>query len=190
METTVISNFLAKVLNLAQKKHPIDTGEIEGKSIGIDIQSLPHTIGLTVRDGQFQASTFEDADVTMTGSFRAFVTMINNEDALDSDELLINGKLQAAKRYQKVFSSLQLDWEKLLASFLPDGLAERGAEHIQIALGLGKQFIDDLTQGLSDYVIYEKKLVVNQDEYRHFQAHLNDTIERVERLLKHVQQQS
>ncbi len=190
METTVISNFLAKVLTIAQTKNPIDTSEIEGKSIGIDIQGLPHTIGLTVRDGEFQASAFEDADVTMTGSFRAFIAMINDEDALDNDELLINGKLQAAKRYQKAFSSLQLDWEKLLASFLPDGLAERGAEHIQIALGLGKQFVGDLTQGLSDYVIYEKKLVVNQDEYQHFQTRLNDTIARVERLLKDVQQRS
>lgn len=181
----MLSNILASLLNLANQHQAIDLSEIDGKSIGIDIHESPQTIGLKVENGKFHGIDYAEVDVTLSGNLRAFLAMIKSADALESDELMISGKLQAAKRYQQVFSELRFDWEKFLSGFLPQEIAERGAEHIRVSLDIAKQMGDDLLVGFSDYAI-DKEWVVSQAEYAQFQAKLQSTLARVERLLSEL----
>lgn len=178
----MLSNILASLLNLANHRQSIDLSDIEGKSIGIDIDESPQTIGLKVENNKFHGIDYAEVDVTLSGNLKAFLAMIKSADALDSDDLMISGKLQAAKRYQKVFSELSFDWEKFLSTFLPKDIAERGAEHIRISLDIAKQMGNDLFVGFSDYAT-DKEWVVSKEEYAQFSHKLQATLARIERLI-------
>lgn len=184
----MLSTILARLLNLANQKQAINLSDVEGKSIGIDITESPQSIALLVRDNQFHTIEFSEVDVTLSGNLRAFLAMIKDAEALDSDDLMISGKLQAAKRYQQVFSQLGVDWEKFFTNFIPKDVAERGVEHLRDGMAFAKQVGDDLFVGLVDYLSSDKALFVQQTEYQIFADRLQSTLSRVDKLLNDLAQ--
>lgn len=181
----MLANILANLLNLANQRQAIDLSDIEGKSIGIDISESPQTIGLKVLNNKFYAIDYSEVDVTLSGDLRAFLAMLKDADALESDELMISGKLQAAKRYQKVFAELRFDWEKFLGGFIPPELVEKASEQVRLSLDIAKQMGNDLLVGFSDYAS-DKEWVVSEAEYAKFSGKLQTTLNKVEQLINEI----
>lgn len=157
----------ATLLNAASKVHPdIDTAALEGRSFCVAIDELPQDIAIRVDEGLVVAlEEAEVADVTISGSLKAIVYMISHtEDGLENDDLYIAGKISTARQFQQFLAGFSLDWQRFFAQFMPEAQAAKTAAAVEQGLHVAKGSAEQLGQGIKDYLLHEKKLVVQQPE--------------------------
>lgn len=163
-----LSAVFATLLNLAAANNRyVEVAPLSGRSFVIAINELPQDIAITVENDKFTALADDDithADVTISGSIKAVVNMIQDADGLDNDELYIVGKIAAAKQLQHFLASLSVDWQGFFSRFLPDEIAAKVADACEQGLHFARGGAEQLAEALKRYIIEDQQLLVRRQE--------------------------
>lgn len=164
-----LSRLFAAVLNVAIKTNPeADIAVLEGRSFAIAIDELPQDIAISVENGKVVAvaeDTVPEVDVIISGNFKAVLNMIQDQhEGLEADELYISGKINTAKRFQQFLGSLGIHWQGFFAQFMDEDKAATLADAIEQGLHVAKGGIEQVGEGVKNYVLHEKQWLVSQAE--------------------------
>lgn len=180
----------ATLLNVAIKVHPdMDTVPLEGRSFCVAIDELPQDIAIRIDHGRVLAlEEAEVADVTVSGSLKAVIDMMNHEnEGLDSDDLYIAGKISTARQFQHFLASFSVDWQAFFAQFMPEAQAAKTADVLAQGIHAAKGSIEQLglgvKVGVKDFLIHDKKLLVQRSELDELADGIVDLHQRLDALL-------
>lgn len=182
----------ATLLNVAIKVHPnMDTAPLEGRSFCVAIDELPQDIAIRIDNGRvFALDEAEVADVTVSGSLKAIIYMMSHEnDGLDSDELYIAGKISTARQFQHFLAGFSLDWQAFFAQFMPEAQATKTADVVAQGLHVARGGAEQLGQSIQDYLIHDKKWLVQQPELDELADGIADLHQRLDVLLTNLASQ-
>ncbi len=188
-----LSHLFAGLLNIAVKLHPeADTTALHGHSFAIAIDELPQDIAIRVQDGKIVAvaeAEVADVDVIVSGNLKAVLKMLQDEEAgLDNDALYISGKISTLKRFQHFINGLGIHWQAFFAQFMDDNKAAKLTQAIEQSLHVAKGGIEQLGQGIKQYVIDDKQWLVSQAELDEFSRAITMFYQRLDRLNKRLAQ--
>lgn len=163
-----LSKAFVALLNLGLKAQPnINIESLEGRSFAIAIDELPQDIAIRIENATISAVEEQDipqVDVTISGSLKAIIAMIqNSDDGLESDDLYIIGKISTAKLFQQFLASFSLDFQSFFAQFMSEENASKTATFVEQGLHVAKGGIERVGMCIKEYV-EKKQLVVNNTE--------------------------
>ncbi len=135
-------------------------------------------------------------DVTLTGSPLAFARMGLSDAprrALFAGEIVVEGDMTSAQRFQSLFERLDIDWESLLARFTGQGIAARIAEDFRTAHAWSKDTLDTWRMNVGEYLQEESRELPAEAEAELFYADV-DTLradfDRLEARIMRLEQKS
>lgn len=99
-------------------------------------------------------------DVTFSGSPLAFARIglsDNPRRALFVGEVVVEGDMTAAQRFQRLFDRLDIPWENLLARFTGQAIAARMAYDLRSARAWGKDSAEALEMNVAEYLQEESR---------------------------------
>ena len=134
--------------------------------INIKLSIQPHPAGL-----QLDLMEREDADVTLNGSCRDFLTLLTSADqsqAMFGKSIQITGDSALATRLTNILKDAALDWEGILASIIGDLPASQLAAFIRYKAGFYLQTGRSLKLNLEEYLQEEIHLLPTRPEIEHF----------------------
>lgn len=187
-----LSNAFATLLNIANKAHPtIDTHAIEGRSFCVAIDELPQDIAIRIDNGRVVAlEDNEVPDVTISGSLKAILYMITNEqDGLENDDLYISGKISTARQFQQFLAGFSLDWQGFFSQFMSDDNATRAASVVEQGIHVAKGGAEALKTHLRSYLIDDKKILVTRPEFDEWADGVSVLFSRIDHLLTKIEKQ-
>ena len=123
--------------------------------------------------------------VTLTGTGFSFLQSFlsgNNSISAKKFDLQMQGNAHIAQAWQQLFSKLDVDWQAFLEPVFGEQGAYRGIKAFNF---IKKQIIktkDKILQDSSEYLKYEKKLLVPEHFVKHFSAEVTDTSQAIARL--------
>lgn len=107
------------------------------------------------------------ADVQLRGSPWAFLKLAGSEDAhreLFSGEIAVSGDTETARRFQRLFDKLDIDWEEHLSHLTGDWLARRAGNLFRAS----RQWLRDLGNSnrldLAEFLVEESRDVPARSE--------------------------
>jgi len=101
-----------------------------------------------------------EPDVTLSGSPLAFARMGLSDSprrALFEGEVIVEGDMTAAQRFQTLFERLDIDWESLLARLTGKTLAARLVDDLRNAHAWGKDTLDAWRMNIAEYFQEESR---------------------------------
>jgi ubiquinone biosynthesis protein UbiJ len=135
---------------------PTYLAPLSGKVINIHL--TPFDLQLFICPGENSMEilpSFEGKpDVTLSGSPLAFARMglsANPRRALFSGDVIIEGDMTTARRFQSLFERLDIDWESLLARFAGPGIAARLIGDWRSTYDWGRDTLDTWEMNLAEY---------------------------------------
>jgi len=99
-------------------------------------------------------------DVTLTGSPLAFARMGLSDTprrALFEGDIIVEGDMTTAQRFQTLFDRLDIDWEGLLARFTGQSLAARIASDMRGIHAWGKESVEVMGMNIAEYLQEESR---------------------------------
>ena len=101
-----------------------------------------------------------EPDVTFTGSPWAFARMGlggSPRRALFAGEVVVEGDMNVARRFQNLFEKLDIDWESLLARLVGQGIAARFADGLRSSHAWRVETVEALQLNLVEYLQEESR---------------------------------
>ncbi|MDH3452133.1 MAG: SCP2 sterol-binding domain-containing protein [Gammaproteobacteria bacterium] len=150
---------------------------MDGQTLTIEVRGLQRQYSLQARDGHCHliSGGLDAADATLRGAPLALWNMIASDGvrALFSGQVEIHGDVEVAKRFKRLFDTLDIDWEEQLAGFIGDYPARR-AMRLLSALGVWRRRSSAvLSEDIGDYLSEEKQLLGNANQI----ADLHDAVD-------------
>ena len=99
-------------------------------------------------------------DVTLTGSPLAFARLGLSESprrSLFDGEVIVEGDMVAAQRFQTLFERLDIDWEGVLARFTGQSLAALIANDLRSIHAWGKESVEVMGMNIAEYYQEESR---------------------------------
>jgi ubiquinone biosynthesis protein UbiJ len=186
----LLLNPIERAFNLALKTDPESMKRlhaVHGTRFKIVLTDL--NLSFIIEAHEHTARIYEEdacvCHVTITGTTLSFIQSFvsgNNSISAKKFDLHMQGNAHTAQAWQQLFSKLDVDWQALLAP----ALSEQGAYHgIKAFNFIKKQIIktkDKILQDSSEYLKYEKKLLVPEHLVKHFSKEVTDISHAVDRL--------
>lgn len=147
--------------------------ELEGRVITVEITGinkklyfLPHQAGMDVVE-QYD----DDADTTLKGSALALLKMSMSKDVAPlmlKGEVEIEGDVRLGRRFKKILSEMDVDWEEYMARVIGDAPAHHLASLTKKIISWGRQAGNDVAADVSEYLQEESRDVVSKPELEMF----------------------
>ncbi|MBF0175560.1 MAG: SCP2 sterol-binding domain-containing protein [Magnetococcales bacterium] len=104
--------------------------QLEGKIFRFEVEDLQQEYFMEVaEDGRVRIHTYADQDphVTMSGSSKAFLSLLFNvadpDSLFFSRELNMSGETDTGLHFKNILNNVEIDWEKELAAFVTTPVA-------------------------------------------------------------------
>lgn len=168
-----------------------------GQALVIEVRGLHQQYTLRVQDGrcELHGGKLEEVDALVSGAPLALWRMVTRGgvQVLFNGEVEVRGDVEVAKRYKRLFDTLDIDWEEQLSHILGDYPARRVMRVLR-ALGMWRRRSTVvLREDIGDYLSEETQLLSNAnqvadlhdavDELRDDVARLSARVARCERSL-------
>lgn len=169
-----------------------------GKSISIELP-LGQFAVIIVPAGFSNAALEEEIspNVSLEVAGQAAVEFLSGGKSAAAKYVRISGDVDLAQDLSNLASNLRWEAEEDLAKFIGDAPAHRVGIEAKKALDAGKRASKDLRGGIRDYLVHEKKAVLDVSEFEIFKSEvrqLRDAVDRsekrIERILKSLNQQN
>ncbi len=147
-------------------------------AIAFIIEANEHAIAIYKEDGCV-------SHVTITGTTLAFLQSFlskNQSTASKKFDLHMQGQATIAQAWQQFFFNLDVDWQALLAPLLSEQGAYHGIKTFSFLKNKIIQVKNKFLQDGSDYLKYEKKILVPHHLVKQFSRGVVDTSQAVDRL--------
>lgn len=182
-----VERMLNKVLSLDETSL-ISLGELVGKVVEIDIVHTEIKLFIFVSaQGIKLASEYTgDVDVSIKGTPSALFGMMNAEKA-GVDPIEIKGDIIFAQKFQSILKKMEVDWEEYLSQIIGDIAAHKMANLLRGMSQLMGASVRTIGLDISEYLRYEKELLLDKSELDTFNHAVDVIRDDVERLAKHVE---
>ena len=154
---------------------------------------------LVIRPGGFSNASPEgemEPKVSLEVAREAIFEFLSNGKSGAAKYVRISGDVDLAHDLSKLASNLRWEAEEDLAKWIGDAPAHRVNIEARKAFDAGKRASQDLRGGIRDYLVHEKKAVVDVKEFEIFKSEirqLRDALDRsekrIERILKSLKQE-
>ncbi|MDH3713429.1 MAG: SCP2 sterol-binding domain-containing protein [Gammaproteobacteria bacterium] len=136
---------------------------LEDKTLGIDVRGTGWHYCLHVRDGRCRLSSGVGCapDATLSGAPLSLLKMAASDGVamLFSRQVELRGDAELAKRFKRLFDTLDIDWEEHLARIVGDYPARR-VMRMLLALGAWRaRSTEALGEDIGDYLSEEEQLL-------------------------------
>lgn len=160
--------------------------ELEGRVIAVQITGVnrslyffPHQAGMNVAE-QYQGP----ADTTLRGSPIALLKMGMSRDVAPlmlKGEVEIEGDVRLGRRFKKILSEMDVDWEEYLARVIGDAPAHNLFSLAKKIINWGQQAGTDVAADISEYLQEESRDVVSKPELEMFYEEVDALRTRLDR---------
>jgi ubiquinone biosynthesis protein UbiJ len=137
-----------------------------------------------VRVGAYNDKTLA-ADVSVSGSVSGFLRLLQASDAEQVaalDALSVSGNVGRLQMLQKWMSSVDIDWEELMARRVGDVAAHQMGNFMRHTHRHVRQVSGDMQENMAEYLLYETRTVVTVDELDRWSREVDMLRNDVERL--------
>ncbi|GLX80718.1 ubiquinone biosynthesis accessory factor UbiJ [Thalassotalea eurytherma] len=180
-----INQALAKNINT---RVPIE--QLAGKHLKIHIDEIgvPITIGFSQSTAYVLTDDVE-SDCTISTSLKTLAELKQSQqltELIKQEKLDIQGDLKTAQQFAQVFEQLTIDWQSEIAKHIGDVATYRLSQafgFVQEKADFAKQ---QISEDFSQWLVYEKKLAVNNVEIQHFKNDVNQVSQRVNGLMQRL----
>jgi ubiquinone biosynthesis protein UbiJ len=136
---------------------------MEGTTLGIDVRGIGRHYSLHARDGHCRLveGMLHEPHATLRGTPLSLLNMACSDGvaALFSGQVALHGDPEVAKRFKRLFDTLDIDWEEHLATLVGDYPARR-VMRLLVALSAWRaRSSDALGEDLGDYLSEETQLL-------------------------------
>ncbi len=159
---------------------------LEGQVIAVQITGLnqtlyffPHQAGMNVAE-QYQG----EADTTLKGSPLALLKMSLSRDVaalMLKGEVEIEGDVRLGRRFKKILTEIDVDWEEYLARVIGDAPAHHLFSMAKIIINWAQQAGTDVASDISEYLQEESRDVVSKPELEIFYEEVDALRTRLDR---------
>jgi len=106
--------------------------------------------------------------------------------SLFNDNIKISGDILIGQQIKELFDNINVDWEGHLAHFTGDVAAFHIGKVVKKGMQFKKKCLQQLQDNSKEFLLYELKLIANQNELEDFYQSVDETRLRVERLNAHI----
>lgn len=164
-------------------------GELTGKVIAIEIIGLNHVIylqfyaaGITIRK-----ECAGKVDVTIKGRpVTLLVMLFTREENTTPRDMEIIGDAGLAQRFQSIMKNMEIDWEEYLSHWMGDTLAHKLGNLFRDVREYVKETKNTIGMDISEYLRYEKEILIDQSEVDEFVAAVDFIRNDAERLRQRI----
>lgn len=162
MHLLVLERLLNRLLALDEASGARLTA-LEGKRLAVEVRGLGRTYALTVRDGRcrLQGGAADSADVVVSGAPLTLLNLALSDGvrALFAGQVELRGDAEVAKRFKRLFDTLDIDWEEHLSAFIGDYPARRTMRALQSLGAWCARSGRVLLRDVGDYLNEEKRVL-------------------------------
>jgi len=162
---------------------------LQGKAMAVVVSGTGWRINLRAEDGRLRVAGGSAAvDATLYGAPWSLLSLARSDGVrpLFSGLVQVRGDTETAKRFKRLFDSLDVDWEEQLAGCLGDYPAHRALRWARGLAGWARRSGRVLGEDLGDYLREERRLLCDP----HAATRLHDAVDTlradVERLTARV----
>lgn len=187
---SVLGEATERFLQLAPNSHQY-LAPMAGKVIALRFVPFDWRIYLCPGETTMEVlpSFAAEPDVTFTGSPLAFARMGLGGSplrALFAGEVVVEGDMKVARRFQRLFEKLDIDWEGLMARFVGLGLAARLADGLRSSHAWRVETVEALQRNVAEYLQEESRELPASAEAELFYADVDKLRADCDRLEKKV----
>ena len=158
---SVLSEATGRFFQLASNSQQF-LAPIAGKVIALRFSPFDWQIYLCPGETTIEVlpSFAAEPDVTFTGSPLAFARMGLGGSPLRvlfAGEVVVEGDMQVARRFQRLFEKLEIDWESLLARFVGHGIATRIVGGLRSSHAWRVETVEALQLNTAEYLQEESR---------------------------------
>jgi len=177
----LINSLLKEDASAKDKMH-----KLEGKSFSVQLTNLSIQIKLKIHNNQLQLSNnLEGSDckvITSTDQLKQLSDAAQLTKLIREDKLELEGDLAIAQGFSSLLMDNDINWQRILAKYMGDGLAHRVMERANAL----RQFINnkstDATYTVSSLMTDELKVAPTELEVAEFSSQVDDISAKVDRL--------
>jgi ubiquinone biosynthesis protein UbiJ len=126
-----------------------------------------------------------DANVTIKGSLSdMFTYMLASREgsSIQKGNLEVIGDIGLAQDFQNAMKNIDLDWEEYLSAYTGDILAHKIGNIVKAGTGYAAYASTKFKEDISEYLMYEKKVLLSEIEVKEFVCEIDILRDDVERL--------
>ena len=158
---------------------------LDVKGLGaVHIDIVPDAVRVAPYDDETHV-----ADVSVSGSLSGFLRLLqasDTEQVSALDALSVSGDIGRLQMLQKWMSSVDIDWEELLARRVGDVAAHQIGNFMRHTHRHVRQVSGDMQENVAEYLLYETRTVVTVDELDRWSRDVDMLRNDVERLQARV----
>lgn len=167
---------------------------LNGKTVRVNITSMPMSLLLMVVDGQIhlahpddQSGEPETADTIISGDLMALRSLLDGNDAVYRKQVIIEGDIGTSGQLKQIIAKLDPDWQDAVAPYLGDGLTHR----LDVAQAGFLRWFDRTrsasAQNTSEYLQEEASVIAPNSEVDAFCGEVDEIRAAADRLAARVQ---
>ena len=159
--------------------------ELSGRVIAIDVSGTGHAFLLVPELGalRLHATGSRESDVTIRGRpLELLRHVVARRTDRGGGHIEIAGDVEVAQQLQEILSRLEPDWEEALSQWVGDTAARKLRRGAEALLRFGREARGSLSFSLSEYLRYERHLLIDRPLADAFVRSVDDLRDDVERL--------
>ena len=165
---------------------------LNGKIIAVHLLPFKETLYLcpTTDSIQILDQSPQDPDPTLTGSVFAFGLMGLSQQpmrSIFSGDIVIEGDLHVGRKFQSLFSQLDLNLEGLLARYIGDQTAQSLSQFFKKGQHWSQDSLDTLKLNLSEFLQEETRDLPSAPEVEIFYSQVDDLRSDFDRLNSRIE---
>jgi ubiquinone biosynthesis protein UbiJ len=164
----------------------------ENKVVSISLPFIE--FALRIEDGYFDSASEEiEPSVHLDVSQDAIWAFVQEGKPAAMKFVKISGDVDFAADINRLATDLKWELEEDLAKFIGDAPSNMIVNESKKIFQQGKKAVQDLRQGIRDYVVNEKKVLLGHHDFEKFKADirvLRDDCDRVEKMLNLLELQT
>ena len=164
---------------------------LEGRSVALRLKPWPAPLQISVTGGRLVATDATAPDLAITASPGALLALAAERGGfqLPAGRIDISGDADLARRIQKLFASLDPDWDRPFAQFFGEAAGHQIAKGLRGAMSWGRTTAKSMLLNSSEYLREESRDLVAPGELADFiddVDRIRDDVERLEARIERV----
>ena len=182
---------LEKAANRALKHAPltrVQMAKLRGRSISIQLErpNFPLQIMIERKQFRFSSQWDEPSDTTISGPTVALMRQLGRQQSSPAElmkhNIVIEGDQELAQQFIKLMKELDVDFESILGDFIGDMAAHQIGEVTRGGIRWLKHTAKAVVKQTKHYLSEERALVVQPQEFDHFEQAVDTLREDTDRL--------
>ena len=184
--TTIMETSINKLLVYDEESLSLLSSHT-GKVLAVDLINTDSVFFITITHYGLKITTEHEGEpeVFVYGTpleLINYLIAIDGEGSISSGSFIITGDIALAQKLQSIFRNLDVDWEEHISHWIGDNLAHKSGRTVNKTINLIRNVDSTIKSNISEYLRYEKEVLINKNELSEFNDSVDKLRDDVERL--------